>query len=193
MTPVPAIDKSALRASARAARAAMSADERAEASARLAARLGRIPEVRRARTVLLYAATGHEADPSGLLPVLRAREVRTLYPRVRGDHLELVEASDLRMLQLGYRGIAEPVGVAIDPAVVDLAVVPGVAFDLLGDRLGQGGGHYDRLLAALPRETTRIGACFACQVVPRVPREDHDVRMDFVVTDRTTHRVVGRE
>lgn len=190
---MPAIDKSALRASARAARAAMSPEERAHASARLVTRLGRLPELRRARTVLLYAATGHEADPAGLLPTLRARDVRTLFPRVRGDHLELVDASDLRMLQLGYRGIAEPVGVAIDPAVVDLAVIPGVAFDLLGDRLGQGGGHYDRLLEALPPATTRVGVCFACQVVPRVPREDHDARMDFIVTDRTTHRVVRRE
>lgn len=187
-----AIDKSALRASARAARAAMSAQERTDASERLAARLERIPELRRAGTVALYAASAQEADPAGVLPRLLAREVRTLYPRVRGDHLELVAASDLRMLQLGYRGIAEPVGVAVDPAVVEVALVPGVAFDLAGGRLGQGGGHYDRLLAALPATATRIGVCFACQVVPRVPREPHDAAVDLVVTERFAHRVAPR-
>ncbi|MEX2504362.1 MAG: 5-formyltetrahydrofolate cyclo-ligase [Egicoccus sp.] len=187
---MPAIDKSALRATARAARAAMSADERADASVRVAARLERLPEVRRARTVLLYAASGKEADPAGVLPRLVARGVRTLYPRVRGDHLDLVAASDLRTMQLGFRGITEPVGVAVDPAVVDVAIVPGVAFDLAGGRLGQGGGHYDRLLATLPTTATRIGVCFGCQVVPRVPREPHDAAVDLVVTDRVSHRVV---
>ncbi|MBS3942340.1 MAG: 5-formyltetrahydrofolate cyclo-ligase [Actinobacteria bacterium] len=186
---MPAIDKSALRASARAARSAMSPAERTEASARLVARLARVTELRRARTVLLYAASGQEADPVGVLPRLLDRGVRTLFPRVRDDHLDLVAASDLRTLRLGYRGIAEPVGAAVDPAVVDVAIVPGVAFDLRGGRLGQGGGHYDRLLALLPATTTRIGVCFACQVVPQVPREPHDAAVDLVVTDRITHRV----
>ena len=155
----------------------------------MAARLERLPELRRAGTVLLYAASGQEADPGGLLPTLLARGVRTLYPRVRGAHLELVDARDLRALQLGYRGIAEPVGRAVDPAVVDVALVPGVAFDLRGGRLGQGGGHYDRLLAALPSTAVRVGLCFACQVVTRVPREPHDAAVDLLVTDRVTHRV----
>ncbi|MFA9432192.1 5-formyltetrahydrofolate cyclo-ligase [Egicoccus sp. AB-alg2] len=187
-----ATTKTALRASARAARAALSPVERNEASAQVVARLERMPELRRARTVVLYAATRDEADPGGLLPHLLRRGVRTLFPRVRGEHLELVAASDLAALQLGYRGITEPVGPAVDPEVVDVVLVPGVAFDPAGGRLGQGGGHYDRLLGRLPRHATRIGVCFSCQVVPRVPREAHDVAVDVVVTERVTHRVDAR-
>ncbi|MFA9447122.1 5-formyltetrahydrofolate cyclo-ligase [Egicoccus sp. AB-alg6-2] len=189
---MPATDKSALRATARAARGALSPDERAAASARAVARLEYLPEMRRARVVLLYAASPQEIDPAGLVPRLRARGVRTLYPRVDGDRLELAVSDDPGALLVGFRGIREPLGPAIDPSVVDLAVVPGVAFDPAGVRLGQGGGHYDRLLAALPRTAVRVGVCFACQVVPRVPREPHDVPVDVVVTERVTHRVDER-
>lgn len=190
--PAASRDKSALRASVRAARASLSAEERSSASARLVSRLERMPELRRARTVVLYAATSDEIDPAGLLGHLVRRQARVLLPRVAGERLDLVTTSDLSTLRLGYRGIAEPVGIAVDPAVVEVAVLPGVAFDLAGGRLGQGGGHYDRLLARLPDTALRVGACFACQVVPRVPREDHDAPVDVVVTDRVTHRVEAR-
>jgi 5-formyltetrahydrofolate cyclo-ligase len=76
----------------------------------------------------------------------------------------------------------------VDPAVVDAAVLPGVAFDPRGGRLGAGGGHYDRLLARLPTETTRIGVGFACQLVPHVPTEPHDQRVEVVVTEASVHR-----
>lgn len=194
MDPSPdAARKAALRGTALAARRALPGADRREASQRAVARLLVLPEVRRARTVLLYAAVDDEADPATALKVLIDRGVRTLYPRVRGDHLDLVAAADLMTLTLGYRGIKEPVGPAIDPEVVDLAVIPGVAFDRLGGRLGQGGGHYDRLLARMPPETVRVGFAFACQVVPRVPREDHDQAVDIVVTEAGAHRTGARD
>jgi len=183
------ISKTALRASARAARAALTDDERREAAGRLTSRLERLPELRLAHTVVVFAATRDEADPAGLLAHLRRRGVRTLYPRVRDEHLELVAAADLADLRPGYRGIAEPVGPAVHADTVDAVLVPGVAFDPAGGRLGQGGGHYDRLLASLPDTAPRIGVCFACQVVPSVPREPHDAPVDLVVTERATHRV----
>ncbi len=180
--------KPALRAAALAARRAMTHDERAAASSAIVRRLLKLPELHGARTVLLHAALRDEVDLAGVVGPLLARDVRTLFPRVRGPALELVVAADLRTLQLGYRGIMEPVGPAIDPAVVDVAIVPGVAFDPQGGRLGQGGGHYDRLLPRLPRSAVRIGVCFACQVVPAVPREPHDAKVDLVVNERRTHR-----
>jgi 5-formyltetrahydrofolate cyclo-ligase len=181
--------KAALRVSARSARRELSAGERRAASEAVVARLRRLPEVHGTRTVLLYAALPEEVDVGGLVAPLRAAGVRTLFPRVRGDDLELVAASDLLTLTLGYRGIQEPVGPAIDPAVVDAAIIPGVAFDLRGTRLGHGVGHYDRLLPTFPDRCVRIGVCFSCQLVPQVPREDHDEPVDLVVTERATHRV----
>jgi 5-formyltetrahydrofolate cyclo-ligase len=183
--------KAALRASIRDARRELSLGERQEAARAVVDRLLRLPELRRARTVLLYAAVGDELDVGGLVAPLREAGARTLFPRVRGDRLELVAASDLLTLTLGYRGIQEPVGPAVDPSVVEVAVVPGVAFDLRGMRLGRGGGHYDRLLAALPDTCARIGAAFSCQLVPAVPHLEHDEPVDLVVTERATYRNPG--
>lgn len=180
--------KAALRRAALATRRALGTGERDTASRAIATRILGLPELRGAQAVLLYAALAEEVDVGSLVDPLRARGTRTLFPRVRGDRLELVAASDLRDLRLGYRGIREPVGPAVDPASVDVVIVPGVAFDPHGGRLGQGGGHYDRLLASLPDHTVRVGACFAGQMVPDVPREAHDLPVDLVVTDRAIYR-----
>ena len=184
--------KQALRTATLAARRQLSTDERAAASARAVERLLALPELRSPRTVLLFAAARDELDVGGAVGPLHGRGARTLFPRVRGRELELVAAADLRTLELGYRGIREPVGPTIDPEVVDVAVVPGVAFDPHGGRLGHGGGHYDRLLARLPRTTVVIGVGFACQVVPSVPRDEHDLPVDLVVTDHRVHRTAAR-
>ena len=180
--------KQALRATIRRAREAMDDGEARQASVAIVDRLTTLPELQSARVVALYAALPDEADPGGLLPWLHERDVRTLYPRVAGERLDLAEVSDVSVLRAGFRGILEPPGVAIGPEVVDVALVPGIAFDPHGGRLGQGGGHYDRLLAAVPEDATRIGVAFSVQVVPFLPLEDHDARMDIVVTEKAVHR-----
>jgi 5-formyltetrahydrofolate cyclo-ligase len=184
--------KASLRASALAARRAMSVTERAEASEGIVARLLQLPEVRGARTVLLYAALADEVDVGGAVGPLKASGTRTCFPRVHGDELRAVAAADLRTLAIGYRGIREPDGPAVPLGDIEVVVLPGTAFDRTGGRLGQGGGHYDRLLARLPDRALRIGVCFACQVVLAVPREDHDLPVDVVVSERSTHRTGAR-
>lgn len=185
--------KARLRASALDARRRLSPRERRDASAAIGDRLLRQPRLQRPGHVLVYAATDDEVDLAGAIGPLRERRVRTLFPRVRGEQLELVAASDLLTLQLGYRGIREPSGPRIDPGIVDVAVVPGVAFDPHGGRLGHGGGHYDRLLAQLPPDCLRVGTCFSAQVVPRVPREDHDEPVDLVLTERARYLTRARD
>ena len=185
--------KARLRSSAADARRRLTPAQRAEASAAIVDRLLRQPELQRPGHVLLYAAMPEEVDLGRAVGPLRERGVRTLFPRVRGDQLELVAASDLLTLQLGYRGVREPTGPRIGTEVVDVAVAPGVAFDPHGGRLGHGGGHYDRLLAQLPEDCLRVGVCFACQVVPRVPRLTHDEPVDVVITERARYRTQSRE
>lgn len=185
--------KDRLRSSALDARRQLSDAERRDASAAVVDRLLHQPTLQRPGHVLLYAAMHDEVDLAGIVGPLRSRGVRTLFPRVAGDRLELVAASDLRTLQLGYRGVREPSGPRVDPGVVDVAVVPGVAFDPHGGRLGHGGGHYDRLLEQLREDGVRIGVCFACQLVPRVPRATHDEPVDVVVTDRARYHTGARE
>jgi 5-formyltetrahydrofolate cyclo-ligase len=184
--------KSRLRTSTLDARRGLAREERRSASAAVVDRLLALQEVQRSRTVLLFAAMPDEVDLTGMVGPLRQRNVRTLFPRVRGPRLELVAASDLLTLQLGHRGVREPAGPSIDPDVVDVAIIPGVAFDPHGGRLGMGGGHYDRLLAELSEETLRVGVCFACQVVPKVPREPHDEPVDLVVTERARYTTEAR-
>jgi 5-formyltetrahydrofolate cyclo-ligase len=89
---------------------------------------------------------------------------------------------------IGYQGIPEPriecpLAVAAD---VDWALVPGVAFDASGRRLGYGGGFYDRLLPLLAPRTPRVAGAFACQIVARVPAAPHDLTVDTVVTEAQT-------
>jgi 5-formyltetrahydrofolate cyclo-ligase len=184
--------KAALRKATRVARDDLSAADRAVASAAAEERVWRLPELRRAHTLGLYVGHGGEVDLASLTTRCRERGVRTAFPRVSRDDLVLVVTTASETLYPGYRGIAEPTGPPLDPDELDAVILPGVAFDPTGGRLGQGGGHYDRLLARLPARTVRIGVGFACQLVPRVPREPHDGLLDVIVTDRATYRTDAR-
>lgn len=181
--------KVALRRSARDARRSLSPATRTAATAAIGERLGELPELIPAGTVLVYAAGATEVDVEAAAGELRARGVTTLYPRVRGEDLDLVAVDDPSELVLGHRDILEPTGPSNDPTTVDAVLVPGVAFDLRGGRLGQGGGHYDRLLPRIG-DAVRIGIAFACQIVPSVPRLDHDVAVDIVVTEQSVQRIM---
>jgi 5-formyltetrahydrofolate cyclo-ligase len=184
--------KAALRRATRAARDGLLPEERRRAAEAVVDRLRRLPELRRARVVALYAAHGSELDLSALTAVLRERDVTTALPRVEGDELRIVATTAGTPLAIGYRGVREPEGRAVDLGAVDAIVLPGLAFDPVGGRLGQGGGHYDRLLSVSPESAVRIGVGYACQLVPRVPREPHDAPVDLVVTDRATFRTRAR-
>ncbi len=189
--PEVAARKAALRGSVLAARRSMGT-AREQASDTIADAVVRLPEVWRVRSVMLYAADPDEVDLTAAVRTLVQREAVLLYPRVAGDTLEVVEVRDPADLVPGHRDILEPVGPAVDPATVDAIVVPGVAFDLDGGRLGRGGGHYDRLLAVLDEDTTRIGVAFSSQVVPVVPRDEHDQPVDIVVTEHAVHQTGAR-
>jgi 5-formyltetrahydrofolate cyclo-ligase len=175
--------KTQLRRRLREARLRLGADYRQQASEAAAARLLAMPEVVAAQTAALYAAMGPEADASFAMPFLLERGVAVAFPRVAGELLEFAPASSLAELQPGYRGVLEPKSVAIASSILDVIVVPGVAFDRGGGRLGQGGGHYDRTLAGLHPKTFRVGFCFSCQVVDTVPRAEHDELLDALVTE----------
>lgn len=100
---------------------------------------------------------------------------------VVGDELELRLYTGPADLSIGSYGIAEPTGeLFTDYAAIDLAVIPGVAFDAVGHRLGRGKGYYDRLLPHIG--ATKIGICFPFQWVEEVPAEPFDICMDEVIS-----------
>jgi 5-formyltetrahydrofolate cyclo-ligase len=125
------------------------------------------------RNVLLFESLPTEPETAGWYAWCRDHDVAAFAPHVDGPDLRVVP---------GHRS-AVPRRPDVDPAVLDVVVVPGLAFTADGRRLGQGGGHYDRFLPRLRAGCVTIGAAFAEQVVDDLPTEPHDVRLDLVVTD----------
>lgn len=176
------------RRDARAACAGLTAQQRVRAADAIAQRLLALPGVGDVRGVLGYAAMSVEADPEPAIRALRKRGVRVAYPRVSGEGLLTLHWAAEDGLVPGYRGILEPGADAplADPRDIDLAIVPGDAFDPDAYRLGKGGGFYDRLLPMLRPDALTVGIAFDQQVIARVPREAHDVALGAVVTPTRT-------
>jgi 5-formyltetrahydrofolate cyclo-ligase len=181
-------EKQALRARLVPRRAQLEPAARAAFALDAAARLAALPALGGARVVALYAPLGAEIDPSSLVPVLLARGIRVVYPRVRERDRRLVfaECAPADLVRGPLSALEPPATLAeADAAEIGALVIPAVAFSVDGFRLGRGGGFYDATLAAIPG-AARLGFAFDFQVVPEVPREAHDALMDAVVTERRT-------
>lgn len=176
-----------LRAAGRLARSRVTGRARADATAAVVARLLELPEVRRARRVLVTAAVGDELDLVGLRRRLLDRGTVVALPVVDGDELVPVDLVPGAALAPGWRDVPEPVGPPSD-GPVDAVVVPALVLDRNGGRLGYGGGHFDRFLAGPAAGAATIGAVFHQQLVTGVPTLPHDVALDVVVTDRGVWR-----
>jgi 5-formyltetrahydrofolate cyclo-ligase len=139
------------------------------------------PLLRDASVVLAYYALPDEVCIHTLLNGLVAEGKTVLLPRVVDDRtMELCRYSGEADLREGAFHIMEPVGQRFaDLSLIDTVLVPGMAFDAQGHRLGRGKGYYDRLLAGLA--CRKIGVCFDFQKVPEVPVDAHDILMDIVV------------
>ncbi|HTR57995.1 MAG TPA: 5-formyltetrahydrofolate cyclo-ligase [Casimicrobiaceae bacterium] len=183
--------KRALRERILQARDALSAERRAEASAAIAKTLTARPDFIAARVVLLTLPFGSEWDTRLLLASVLERGKTAAVPRVNLARrmLDIHAVCDLsREVLPGYRGIPEPS--AESPPVplesIDWVLVPGVAFDVRGHRVGYGGGYYDRLLPTLPRSAARVAGAFELQIVDEVPTAPHDFALDAIVTESRT-------
>jgi 5-formyltetrahydrofolate cyclo-ligase len=156
-----------------------------------------LPAYGRSSVVLAYASFGTELRTDGFLRRVLADGKVLLLPRVERAGLGLYEVRDAaRDLAPGTWGIREPAPdrcPTVDPNRVDFALIPGVAFDRRGRRLGYGGGFYDRLLTGgLPGETPRVAGAFEVQMVDEVPVGPHDAPVNFVVTEKGTYPRNGR-
>ncbi|HEY4058127.1 MAG TPA: 5-formyltetrahydrofolate cyclo-ligase [Kofleriaceae bacterium] len=173
-------------------RDALSDAERAAASSVIAAKADAAIAERSAHVVALYAAKGTEVATAKLDSALRGRGVRVVYPRVVDGQRELAFcAVPVEALVLGTFGLREPAAaVRAEPLdSIDVFVVPGVAFDRSGGRLGWGRGYYDATLASA--RGARMGLAFECQLVDEVAHEAHDIPMNLIVTEVAT-RVVAK-
>ncbi|HEX9892230.1 MAG TPA: 5-formyltetrahydrofolate cyclo-ligase [Actinomycetota bacterium] len=182
--------KESLRARMRRARRAVPAGERAERAARI--ERSALAVLEGARTVMVFYAFGTEVATRGLVRALHHREVRLLLPFLTRGTMEAAEVGPGEALDPSAYGPREPVRrVAVDPGEVDAMVVPGLAFDRRGHRVGYGEGHYDRYLTRLRPDALSVGVAFAFQVVDEVPSGPGDVAVDVVVTEDEVIRARG--
>jgi 5-formyltetrahydrofolate cyclo-ligase len=170
-------------------------EQRALAAANSCTRLAATPEWINARSILGFAPMSGEINIWPLMLDAMVRGVQLALPRF--DRATRTYApcivSDLKDLEPGYFGIREPGPhcVTLPTNLLDLILVPGVAFDAMGHRLGRGKGYYDRLLATWPGVT--CGVAYDEQIVDEVPVEAHDVKLDCILTPTRIIRARGPE
>lgn len=180
--------KRRMRIRAEAARQALRAADRRAASAAIARRILALPAYKAARTIAVYLALPAEVRMSRVIRHAWRQDKRVCVPVFAARRRAYIWAwlQPGARLRRGRHGVSEPFRhLPVGRARIDLAIVPGVAFDRNGRRLGRGAGWYDRLLAepAL-RSGVAIGVAFESQVARRVPVARHDRPVDLIVTER---------
>ncbi|MBL3667547.1 5-formyltetrahydrofolate cyclo-ligase [Streptomyces sp. M2CJ-2] len=192
-------DKRVLRREILQARNRLTADDVREAATALADRALGLPELAHARTVAAYVSVGSEPSTLVLLDALRARGVRVLLPALLPDNdldwgAYTGEGSLTRVRHGGRMALLEPAGERLGPDAVtgaDAVLLPGLAVDARGMRLGRGGGSYDRVLARLERAGAHpalVVLLYDTEVVERVPEQPHDRPVHAAVTPSGVRR-----
>lgn len=169
-----------------AARQHLPAEEQLRAGNIIQSALTALPEYAAARSVALYTAFRSEVPTTGLLRQALSVGKEVLLPAVVGHGLVFRRIRCETDLLPGRYGILEPDGSCPqqEPDSIDLFVIPGVAFDLSGHRVGYGRGYYDRALHRYESGGKLIGVCYDFQLVDVIAGEPHDVIMDRVITER---------
>jgi len=151
------------------------------------ARLFLLPEFTTAKTIFFFASFRSEVDTVGMIRRALDEGKRVLLPRVEGHNLGLYEIKSLDELVPGYMNIPEPFVLTDDRKItindINAVIIPGAAFDETGNRIGYGGGFYDRLLAQLQKSVPVIAPTYEEQVIDVVPAEPHDQKVSIIVTD----------
>lgn len=176
------LDKNELRQEIRLQKRSRSLFQLASESAAITRRLMVHPKVKGARCVMLYHALPDEVDTHELIKMLKADGKTIVLPKVTGD-----ESMELRLyrgeedLKEGAFHIMEPTGPRFeDVQLIDVALVPGMSFDMENNRLGRGKGYYDRFLKQMPH-IYKIGICYGFQKRQHIPVTENDVKMDEII------------
>ncbi len=171
----------------------MSAARAEELSCAIQERVLALDLYRNSSTVVLYAAKDNEVLTERILAHALSSGRAVYYPKLdlRHSQLLLLRVSDPTVdLKPGACGIHEPIGTdALNPSALDdaLVCVPGLGFDPSGQRLGRGGGHYDRLIACMGPAATTVGLAYSFQLLEALPYRQHDQPLDFVITESAVH------
>ncbi|MBQ2164339.1 MAG: 5-formyltetrahydrofolate cyclo-ligase [Muribaculaceae bacterium] len=174
------MDKKQLRKSIKAQVALMSAESKLEQSNNVFQYIENSPLFAQSKRVMIFSSLPDEIPTHHVIE--RWSKIKELYlPRVNGDDLEVVRYSPSE-ITTGSFNILEPTSKdLLSPLMLDLIIVPGVAFDRNGNRCGRGKGFYDRFLSQTHAAT--IAVCFDCQLVEQLPTEPHDIPAQYIVTN----------
>ncbi len=194
--------KQALRRAAYTARAAQ--PEKETHSHKICDTFFELSDYQQADTIMLYLDCRTEVQTTQFVLQQLSGEKRIVIPYCtqdeQGDNkLGLWHLESLDELVPGMWNILEPpkdrwneAGKEVDPQSIDLIMVPGVAFDPQGGRLGNGGGYYDRLLCSVASDTMLIGVGFASQIFDQIPMDKYDIYLDRIITENSTFQGRGR-
>lgn len=177
--------KAQLRQECKVRRDALTVTQREIEAKKVLPRILSHPAWHKSTKVCLYASFAGELPTPGLIQNALQSGKKVYLPRVNGDQLATIhQIDDVQQLVLSPLGILEPKETAprIDPKKIDFFLVPGIAFDKQGNRLGHGSGFYDRLLAHAKSDVFCLGYAYDFQVVPQIPVEAHDRRVDAIAT-----------
>ena len=193
------MEKKMLRKEVLARRNGMPEQERVEKSFQIAQRVTAFEEFINSRIVLLYEAIRSEVETCEIYSEAKRLKKEIYYPRVLGEQMEFYRVDDTTEFDISPFGIKEPKPEstkAYQPKQEDaiFVVMPGVAFDKAGNRIGYGGGYYDKyicnLAARLPQENIcKVAVIYECQLVEEgfIPKESHDVQVDYIVTEEDVY------
>ena len=175
------MDKKELRAQIRALKRAMTEEQIVQSSARLGELFVQTAQYKQAKTIYGYLPYKQEVRTVPMLEQALRDGKKVAVPKCYGDEMRFIYMDDLSKVEAGYANIPEPI--ADDPVADDktaLVLMPGMAFTKNGDRMGYGGGFYDKFLAAEPDHPT-VALCYAFQMVESLPTEEYDIPVDCVL------------
>ena len=175
------MDKKQLRKTIRERKQAMLPAEIEEKSRILGEKFAASEAYKAAKTIYGYLPYNQEVRTTAMLERALAEGKRIAVPKVYGDEMRFLYLDDLSQVENGYAGIPEPIAdgpIADDPTA--LVLMPGLAFDPQGHRIGYGGGFYDKFLAAEPNHPT-IALCYDFQMLPKLETEEFDIPVDLVL------------
>lgn len=168
---------------------------RATAGKRILQGLWQIPAMKEATTIMLYVNFRSEVETMPLFSQCQQQDILTAAPLTISKNHRLIPylvSNPKDELIAGYCGIPEPDSnrlTEIAPDQLDIVLVPGSVFDRQGGRLGYGGGYYDRFLASQAPQALRVGLAYEMQVVEQVPTMDHDIPLQYLITEKEITRI----
>jgi 5-formyltetrahydrofolate cyclo-ligase len=182
--------KAEIRRSTLARRDGLSKKERTEKSKAILGKLSEFANFLEARIVLFYMSHKSEVDTGSMIRKAFALEKVVALPLIDTEHGEILplKIDNVNLdTEPGYRGIREPIPQRckqIPVQHINLAIIPGVAFDERGGRIGYGTGFYDRFIPQFDITTRKVALAFECQIVPQIPMEPHDRYIDIIITEK---------